>query len=139
MAKQRQSWGSKLGIILAVAGSAVGLGNFLAELPRYYRSREEIRFYQPVHNILLLAMAETGILGFGFFLWLVVKTLVVAWQKGEKALIYSLLIIFLTGLFDHYWLTLQQGQLMLTLVFGLVWQGSGRRFKGARSLKSLRV
>jgi len=29
MAKQRHSWGSKLGVILAVAGSAVGLGNFL--------------------------------------------------------------------------------------------------------------
>ena len=29
MAKERQSWGSKLGIIMAVAGSAVGLGNFL--------------------------------------------------------------------------------------------------------------
>ena len=29
MAKTRQSWGSKIGIILAVAGSAVGLGNFL--------------------------------------------------------------------------------------------------------------
>jgi len=29
MAKNRQSWGSRLGIILAVAGSAVGLGNFL--------------------------------------------------------------------------------------------------------------
>lgn len=27
--KSRESWGSKLGIILAVAGSAVGLGNFL--------------------------------------------------------------------------------------------------------------
>ncbi|MBP7089167.1 MAG: sodium-dependent transporter [Candidatus Omnitrophica bacterium] len=29
MSKQRQRWGSNLGIILAVAGSAVGLGNFL--------------------------------------------------------------------------------------------------------------
>ncbi|MFH1867622.1 MAG: sodium-dependent transporter [Candidatus Omnitrophota bacterium] len=29
MAKQRQRWGSRLGIVLAVAGSAVGLGNFL--------------------------------------------------------------------------------------------------------------
>ncbi len=28
-AKNRESWGSRLGIILAVAGSAVGLGNFL--------------------------------------------------------------------------------------------------------------
>ncbi len=29
MAGQREHWGSKLGVILAVAGSAVGLGNFL--------------------------------------------------------------------------------------------------------------
>ena len=29
MAKARERWGSRLGIILAVAGSAVGLGNFL--------------------------------------------------------------------------------------------------------------
>ncbi len=29
MARERERWGSKLGIILAVAGSAVGLGNFL--------------------------------------------------------------------------------------------------------------
>jgi neurotransmitter:Na+ symporter, NSS family len=26
---ERQKWGSKLGVIMAVAGSAVGLGNFL--------------------------------------------------------------------------------------------------------------
>lgn len=29
MARKRQSWGSRFGIIMAVAGSAVGLGNFL--------------------------------------------------------------------------------------------------------------
>ena len=29
MRKKREAWKSKLGIILAVAGSAVGLGNFL--------------------------------------------------------------------------------------------------------------
>jgi len=29
MAKERETWGTKIGIILAVAGSAVGLGNFL--------------------------------------------------------------------------------------------------------------
>ncbi|MFA5144133.1 MAG: sodium-dependent transporter [Candidatus Omnitrophota bacterium] len=29
MAKKRQSWGTRLGVIMAVAGSAVGLGNFL--------------------------------------------------------------------------------------------------------------
>src|SRR5688572_6941674 len=29
MTRQQQEWGSRLGVILAVAGSAVGLGNFL--------------------------------------------------------------------------------------------------------------
>jgi neurotransmitter:Na+ symporter, NSS family len=29
MAKERQRWGTNIGIVLAVAGSAVGLGNFL--------------------------------------------------------------------------------------------------------------
>ena len=29
MHSSRENWGSKLGVILAVAGSAVGLGNFL--------------------------------------------------------------------------------------------------------------
>ena len=29
MKNSRDNWGSKLGVILAVAGSAVGLGNFL--------------------------------------------------------------------------------------------------------------
>src|SRR5512147_849945 len=29
MADQREKWGSRLGVIMAVAGSAVGLGNFL--------------------------------------------------------------------------------------------------------------
>ena len=29
MAEHKEEWGSKLGVILAVAGSAVGLGNFL--------------------------------------------------------------------------------------------------------------
>jgi SNF family Na+-dependent transporter len=29
MAQEKQEWGTRLGVILAVSGSAVGLGNFL--------------------------------------------------------------------------------------------------------------
>jgi NSS family neurotransmitter:Na+ symporter len=29
MSEQKQQWGTRVGVILAVAGSAVGLGNFL--------------------------------------------------------------------------------------------------------------
>jgi hypothetical protein len=30
--------------------------------------------------------------------------------------------ILFTGMFDHYWLTLQQNQLLLVMVIGLCWQ-----------------
>ncbi len=82
-----------------------GLGNFLVELPNNLVSRQ-IYFLQPVHNIFLLVLAETGILGFALFIWLL-------WQSRKKWVV--LLIIFL-GFFDHYFLTLQQGQLMLTIL-----------------------
>ncbi len=29
MAEKRESWGTKIGLVLAVAGNAIGLGNFL--------------------------------------------------------------------------------------------------------------
>jgi len=117
----------------------VGLGNFLVELPKYYPHRE-IFFLQPVHNIYLLMLSETGIVGLLFFLWYILKTFLLSsfWQvshrtrpesvypnnikedSGVAALprmtTYALFILLFLGLVDHYPLTLQQGQLLLTLL-----------------------
>jgi len=85
----------------------VGLGNFLVNLPQILSSRQ-IYFLQPVHNIFLLILAETGIIGlllFAYLLW-----------KARSPMVF---MIVLLGLVDHYPLTLQQGQLLLTLVLGL--------------------
>lgn len=94
----------------------VGLGNFLVELPRALVSRE-VYFLQPVHNIYLLLLAETGIVGLGIFLWLI-------WFVIHKKKIFSIWhlpfgILLVLGLVDHYPITLQQGQLLLTILAAL--------------------
>ncbi len=86
-----------------------GLGNFLVRLPAHLVSRT-IYFLQPVHNIYLLILSETGMIGLVIFLWLIWKAL-----KKEKSFIFLLLL----GLADHYFLTLQQGQLLFTIFLSL--------------------
>lgn len=91
-----------------------GLGNYLVELPKKLVSRQ-IYFLQPDHNIYLLAMAETGILGLVAIVWTLVKAL-----KGTFAVFkLPLVLLLLVGLVDHYPVTLQQGQLMLTIFLSL--------------------
>ncbi len=90
----------------------VGLGNFLVELPTYLPTRT-IYFLQPVHNIYLLLLSEVGALGvMGIFwiLWRIRKHIEFSVALGTIAIL---------GLVDHYFLTLQQGQLLLTIVFTL--------------------
>ncbi len=68
--------------------------------------------YQPVHNIYLLALAETGV-------WGLAALGILGWWAIKKRSV-PLLSIFVLGLADHYFLTLQQGQLLLALISGLV-------------------
>ena len=93
----------------------VGLGNFLVELPKFLVSRE-VYFLQPVHNIYLLILAETGIVGLGAWMWIISVFI-----KKKKLFIirYSLFLILLLGFVDHYPITLQQGQLLLTILLVL--------------------
>ena len=99
----------------------IGLGNFLVKLPEYLVSRQ-IYFLQPVHNIYLLILTETGIIGLGtffFIIWHAVKNLSGTYHQNvqEKQIIKtSLFALLLLGLVDHYLLTIQQGQLLLTLL-----------------------
>ncbi|MFZ5365814.1 MAG: O-antigen ligase family protein [Patescibacteria group bacterium] len=100
--------------------SGVGLNNFVVRLPEYWQTGS-IRFLQPVHNIYLLILAETGMAGFLIFLWFLVLTFRKLLEIGNLKLVIPLLAILLTGVVDHYWLTLQQNQLLATIVFGLAW------------------
>ncbi len=101
--------------------TGVGLNNFISQLSYYWPAPETIRFLQPVHNIFLLILAETGLVGLVIFVWLLILTFKKLLATGNWQLAISLLAIFLTGMVDHYWLTLQQTQLLLTIVLGLSW------------------
>lgn len=96
--------------------TGVGLGNYLyaqADFPNKY----PYFFLQPVHNILLLIFAETGIFVGGYLLYLLYKTF---GRYIRNGLLYNLsLALLLTGMLDHYWPTLQQNIFILPVVFGL--------------------
>ena len=102
----------------------VGLNNFIPASSEGVVSGSS-RFLQPVHNIFLLALAETGIVGLVGFLVLIgypIKNLKLTRPSlGGKISNLKLLwvtIIFL-GMFDHYFLTLPQGYRLLFLIWGL--------------------
>lgn len=101
----------------------VGLNNYLGELPSYI-TRLSPALYQPVHSIFLLLLSEGGIFSFGmlvYFLYLTTKN-VFSLSKKDKEFCLMLLCSFLfIGFFDHYFFTLQQGQLLMTLVLGVIW------------------
>lgn len=102
----------------------VGLNNFLPNLPFYIKQTGNIFFLQPVHNIFLLVLSETGMIGFGFFMWFITRTYKrILKRKFILGIILLSEVLFL-GFFDHYFLTLQQGQLLFALVLGLCWSPS---------------
>jgi len=108
----------------------VGLGNFLVELPKYHQEQGAVRFLQPAHNLYLMITSETGLVGLSFFLAFLLATFKrllkkqfsnLAMKQVSLGLLFSLLTILSLSFFDHYFYTLQQTQLLLSLVFGLSW------------------
>lgn len=71
---------------------------------------------QPPHNVYLIVLAETGLFG-TILLFLLMSKLFN--QKINKYLFLALVFVFFTGFFDHYWFTLQQNELLLSILLGL--------------------
>lgn len=96
----------------------VGLGSFLAESLSYKeRAMPLYLAVQPVHNLFLLVAAETGVLGLFLLGWFVSLTFFLTTSKGKVLLA----MLILLGSFDHYLVTLEQGQLMLAFFTGYCW------------------
>lgn len=93
----------------------VGAGNFMVSLPKFQTGG----FYwmQPVHNIFLYIWCEVGILGLVMFLILGINRLkTFKWKKQ----LWFLVIVVVTGMFDHYWVTLPQNAWLLAIILGLI-------------------
>ncbi len=84
----------------------VGLNNF------FYFTKS----IQPPHNIYLAVLSECGIVGILILFFLLSKLLN---RNLNRYLFLAIFFVLVTGLFDHYWFTLQQNQLLLSLLLGL--------------------
>lgn len=106
----------------------VGLNNFIPTLSGFKGQSSVVWQLQPVHNIFLLLFSETGLLGLLLFLFLIKKTVeAVDVEQKSRSLILPLLAIIITGFFDHYWLTLQQNQMLFAFIVGLIFRGTTGR------------
>lgn len=102
---------TSLSIIIKYPLLGVGISNYLLSQAEY-PSNYSYFFNQPVHNIFLLFLSERGLLIGGYFIYLFIK-------KMGKTVIenpYIFLTIMITGMFDHYWLTLNQNFILLALI-----------------------
>ena len=91
----------------------VGVGNFLVKLPQYQWQRQFF-WLQPAHNIFLLALAEIGVLGIMMWGYKFLNCKLNFLIKENR---WILIVIILTGMVDHYWLTLPQNSWLLAVFF----------------------
>lgn len=104
----------------------VGAGNFVVSLSQGEQVWQWLYWLQPVHNIFLLLSSELGLfLGILFILFYfqilfnLVKSCRLEHSGPSMVLAVCLFSVTITGLFDHYWLTLIQNQIMLTTLLSL--------------------
>ncbi len=100
----------------------VGLNNFIPEAMSSVFLSGTNRFLQPVHNIFLLVLAESGLVGLvGFLIFLLYP--VVYYKESDllnrSQVVGLLLIMVFLGAIDHYFLTLPQGQRIFFLIWGM--------------------
>lgn len=115
----------------------VGLKNFFIHESLLQKNFTEI-YLQPVHNIFLLVLVEAGVVGLSLFLYFLfnslkhLKYIISKTRSLEKRQFYRsvsivLIAIMFNGLFDHFFLTLQQGQLMFSIVLGIAWSSYDKK------------
>lgn len=93
-----------------------GLGNFLVRLPEFQKNNG-IFWLQPVHNILILLWSEIGILGLFLVFWFFGEN----FSRRKINWIFKVIfgVVVVSGMVDHYWLTLPQNVWLLVLVLGI--------------------
>jgi hypothetical protein len=96
----------------------VGLNQFIPRVQPLLPQDVGIFRFQPVHNSYLLIGVETGYIGCILFLG-VILGLIKRGLKSSFYLVVPVLALYLIGMFDHYLVTLQQGQILLAVVLSL--------------------
>ncbi len=102
--------------------TGTGVGNYIPTMQEMFHL--EAWQYQPAHNIFIYIAATLGIVGLFLFLWLlwaVFKPLVTCKPGVLRAtfLILGFSLLFISN-FDHFLVTIQQGQLIFFTTLGLI-------------------
>lgn len=93
-----------------------GYNNYLV-FQTAFISKIPLFINQPVHNIFLLFLAETGIIIGGFIFYSLLRLVFKKPLRKDQWLL--IIVVVVTGFFDHYWLTLVQNFLLLAVVFSI--------------------
>lgn len=89
----------------------VGLGNYTQVLSQQDQIVGPAWQYQPIHNALVLIIAEIGYVG---FVWLFGGWGLALWQTRKKAFVWPLAVsIFCLMMLDHWWWSLHIGLIFL--------------------------
>ncbi len=95
----------------------VGLGNYLVAQARLPVSLP-YGIPQPVHNIFLLIVAESGVIISAI---IAIFAILRARHLWKSEIFRVCLFVFLvTASFDHYWITLQQNMLLLPTILAII-------------------
>ncbi len=123
-----------LNIIKSRPWQGIGFGSSVLHMQQFAPTQLEPWEIQPIHNYYLLAAAEVGLIGAGLFIILFLWHLIKLFQriiKNRRAenngdYLYQLTLgailcgFLILMLFDHYFYTINQTQLLLWLVLGLI-------------------
>ena len=128
------------GTILSNWLLGVGSGQFVLGMQKYASNTLENWQFQPVHNVFLLIWSELGLIGLGLFIWLLWSLFHPSckenvprlprrlfhveqfyWGGTIKIVFKAILLGFIfIMLFDHYFWDIQQGQIILWMIMGLL-------------------
>ena len=75
---------------------------------------------QPVHSVILLVLTQVGIVGILILLYPLYKGIKYLIHKQSQFAYVIVGVVLFLGFFDHYFLTIQQGQLILIFLLAIV-------------------
>ncbi|OGG00807.1 hypothetical protein A2153_04275 [Candidatus Gottesmanbacteria bacterium RBG_16_38_7b] len=96
-----------------------GLNNAIIKQYQLMPKKYGLFILQPVHNTYLLILTELGLTGF-LFLLIFLKRCFEHLNRNNVSLYIPWLMLLALGFFDHYLVTLQQGQLLVIIFTSLV-------------------
>lgn len=116
-------------LVVAYPLTGVGIGNYLIAQSSTIRNSLFTSYYQPVHNVLLLILAEVGMVGV-ISGYVAIRLRIPTIMQRVQTYKYLVAVVALTGMMDHYWLTLPQNQFLLLFLVALLLQPIPFKRKG---------